>query len=79
VPKKTCGSNSNKDSRGESKEPLRLEGKIRTILKTGRSAQRPLLEAEGAVCVSLVSELRKASFLSVAGRRKIHHATEKKR
>jgi hypothetical protein len=27
----------------ESKEPLRLEGKIRTILKTGRSVQRPLL------------------------------------
>jgi hypothetical protein len=27
----------------------------------------------------VVSELRKASFLYVAGRRKIHHATEKKR
>jgi hypothetical protein len=48
-------------------------------LKTGRSAQRPFAEARGEVCVSLVSELRRASFLSVAGRRKIHHAAKEKR
>jgi hypothetical protein len=28
VPKKTCGPNLNKDSGGESKEPLRLEGEL---------------------------------------------------
>ena len=41
--RRTCGSVFDRDSIVESKEPLRLKGKIRTILKTGRSAQRHLL------------------------------------
>jgi hypothetical protein len=40
--RKTCGPISKGDSSGESKEPLWLKVRIRTILKTGRSAQRSL-------------------------------------
>jgi hypothetical protein len=61
------------DSSRESKEPIRLKG------DKERSCEQTSTRGAGEVCVSLVSEHRKISLLSVAGKRKTHHAAEKKR
>jgi hypothetical protein len=49
--------NFKEDSKGESKEPLRLKVKVRTILKTGRSAQRPFAEAKESGCVNMANSM----------------------
>jgi hypothetical protein len=51
--KKYLWVNFNRYSSGESKDPLQLAGKIRTILKIGRSAQRPLPRQRVLLCQRL--------------------------
>jgi hypothetical protein len=63
--------NFNRDSSGELKEPLCLEGKIRTILKDLEVSAEAFAEAKGVHALGLVSEPRKDSFLSVVRKRKI--------
>jgi hypothetical protein len=47
VPKKTCGSNLNNDSRGNRRSHSSSRVNFERSLKTERSAQRPFVEARG--------------------------------
>jgi hypothetical protein len=52
--------------------------KLERSVKTGRSAQRLWPRQGHSLASGLVSEHRKVSLLSVARKRKIHHAAKKK-